>query len=62
MSPDLDKARLWTITDLAEAWQVSPHTIRRWHEDGRIPSLKIGTRVRFDPEVMRTFASKQERP
>ena len=64
MSTHLDKAELWTVNDLAAAWKMSPHTIRRWHEDGRIPSMKIGgTLVRFDPDVMRAFAhaSKPER-
>ena len=63
MNADSAKAELWTVDDLAAAWQVSAHTIRRWHEDGQIPSIKIGKLVRFSPEDMRAFAhaSKQER-
>ena len=57
------EAELWTVADVAAAWQVSPRTIRMWQQDGSIPYLKLGRLVRFDPQVMRDFAhaSKPDR-
>ena len=57
------QAELWTVDDLAAAWQVSPRTIRMWQQDRTIPYLKIGRLVRFVPADMRAFAlaSKHER-
>jgi PTS system nitrogen regulatory IIA component len=36
-----------TIADVAERLQLSTSTIYKYAEQGRIPSMKIGTRRRF---------------
>lgn len=50
---------LWTIGDVAAYLQVSAHTVRKWHERGRIPSMKVGRGVRFDPSAVRRWALSQ---
>lgn len=44
---DKDRRRLWTVRQLAEAWQVSERTIRRMIADGRLPVVRLGRAVRI---------------
>jgi excisionase family DNA binding protein len=40
-----------TLTEAAAALGVSPHTLRRWADAGRIPVLRtLGGRRRFRPK------------
>lgn len=39
--------RLLTVDEVADILQVSPRTVRTWSWDRRIPSVKIGSRLRF---------------
>lgn len=41
-----------TINDVAERLRVSVATVRKWVLTRRIPFLKVGALVRFDPEVI----------
>ncbi len=46
--------RLWrepllTLEEVADFLRVDPKTVRRWVAARRIPCLRIGTRIRFDP-------------
>ncbi len=45
--------RLVTIDDVAEMLQVSVATVRRLVRSGKIPAVRVGRCLRFDPdEVM----------
>lgn len=48
--------RLWTLGDVAAYLSVSVHTVRKWHEHGKIPSMKINGVVRFEPAVVVEWA------
>lgn len=54
-------AKHLTTEQLAEQLSVGKRTIRQWMTDGRIPYLKIGRAVRFDPEKVETALSRYER-
>lgn len=42
-----------TIAQTAEAFQVSPLTVRRWIADGRIDARRIGPRmIRINPDSL----------
>jgi excisionase family DNA binding protein len=50
-------AKLITLRELAEAWRVSPHTVRSWVRKGRLHSTRISTRLLFDPQECERFLS-----
>jgi hypothetical protein len=39
----------WTVADVARAFSVSPRTVANWQSRKRIPYLKAGKLVRFNP-------------
>lgn len=41
-----------TAEDLAEKLQVTPTMIRKLAREGRLPSFRVGTAVRFDPKLV----------
>lgn len=45
------KQKLVNKHDISIRYGVSERTIQCWMEQGRIPYLKIGYLVRFDPEA-----------
>jgi hypothetical protein len=45
------KQKLVSKRDIAIRYDVSERTIQCWMEQGRLPYLKIGYMVRFDPEA-----------
>jgi len=56
---------LLTTEQLAERLQLSPHTIRDWSRDGKIPTIWLSRTVRrFDfgevVKVLRDRAQRQE--
>lgn len=39
---------LVTLSEAAQAFKVSPKTMRRWVKSGEVPTVKIGSTVRVD--------------
>lgn len=40
-----------TAAEVAEIYQITEKTVRRWHKEGTIPAaVAIGTVIRFDEE------------
>lgn len=51
--------RYLTVDELAQALSVSPRTIIKWRQNGRIPAYKIGKALRFDlDEVTRAIVTR----
>ncbi len=50
---------LYTTESLAEYLQVSPHTVRREREAGRLPYIRIRDLVRYRPEDVETYLQSQ---
>lgn len=46
---------LWTAHDVANFLKCSLSFVHKASADGRLPCLRIGAMLRFDPEVVRTF-------
>ena len=44
--------QLWTYKDLSEHLKMSENTLRQYVMYRKIPFIKIGKSVRFDPDVM----------
>jgi excisionase family DNA binding protein len=53
--------QLLRVADVAELTQLSPSTIYQWAETGRIPSFRLGNRVRFDSGEIRQWLEKKKR-
>lgn len=54
-----DTDRLWTARDVARYLQASESWVRKASADGRLPCRRIGAMVRFDPAVIRAWATGQ---
>ncbi len=50
------EAPLWTAEDVARYFRVSRSMVYKLSESGELPTLRIGSCRRFDPETMRRFA------
>ncbi|HEY6375565.1 MAG TPA: helix-turn-helix domain-containing protein [Edaphobacter sp.] len=47
-----------SVNEVAEVLNVSPPTIYRMAKESRIPSLRIGYTVRFDPQMIATWLER----
>jgi excisionase family DNA binding protein len=45
----------WDVARAAEELGVSPHTLRAWLRQRRLPYLKLGRRIILDPEDVQRF-------
>ncbi len=50
---------LFTTETLADYLQVSPHTVRREREAGRLPYIRIRDLIRYRPEDVESYLSSQ---
>ena len=41
-----------TAEDLADTLRVTPTMVRKLAREGRLPSFRVGTAVRFDPKLV----------
>lgn len=48
-----------TAAELADLLNISRITIFKYAKTGRIPSFRVGTCVRFDPQLIATWLRKQ---
>jgi excisionase family DNA binding protein len=44
--------KLWTPDDVAEALRCSRTTVYRMVEEGKLPSVRVGRLLRFDPNAV----------
>ncbi len=52
---------LLTARELAQRWSVSEKTLRRWMAAERLPCVRVGRLVRFDPgDVSRWLSARKE--
>lgn len=50
---------LFTTESLADYLQVSPHTVRREREAGRLPFIRIRDLIRYRPEDIESYLTNQ---
>jgi len=55
MKQDPPNDRLWKAEDLARYLQKSLSWVRQASAAGKIPTVRIGGSVRFDPDVIRAW-------
>jgi excisionase family DNA binding protein len=60
LGPDLQPA-LWTIREVATYLRIHEKTVARWVRYGRLPCVRIGSRLRFDrQDVLRWARARKE--
>ena len=47
--------RLITIDELSASWSVPKATLYNWVNQGRLPYVKLGRSLRFDPVAIEEF-------
>jgi excisionase family DNA binding protein len=50
---------LLTVQHAAEFLSVTPRTVRRMIDDGRLPAVRLGRMVRIRPEVLAALVTGQ---
>jgi excisionase family DNA binding protein len=56
-TPALASERLLTIADVADRCQVSPRSVRRWIDDGRLKVIRLGRSIRVGERDLADFLS-----
>jgi excisionase family DNA binding protein len=54
---------LLSVAEVAERFQVSEETVRRWARTGRIPTAGTpGREIRFDPDIIAAIIATRPDP
>lgn len=53
--------RLLNVPEAASLLRLSPHTLYRWVFQGRVPVVRLGRRLLFDPEALRAWVLDRSR-
>ena len=53
-------SRLLTVDEVAGQLQVKPRTVYHWVHEQYIPSIKLGSLIRFDQTSIATWVKKRE--
>jgi excisionase family DNA binding protein len=54
--------QLWTVREVASFLRLGRNAIYEMADRGDIPSLRIGSRVRFVPAEVRAWVARQREP
>jgi excisionase family DNA binding protein len=61
LQPFVEKKRLLNIKEGAALLNISENTLRQWVHQRRVPIVKLGKAVRFDPEDLQKFIEANRR-
>jgi len=53
--------QLLNVGDAARLLRLSPHTLYRWVVEGRVPTVRLGRRLLFDPVALRAWVLDRSR-
>lgn len=53
--------QLLNVDETANLLGLSPHTLYRWVLEGRVPTVRLGRRLLFDPEALRAWVVARSR-
>jgi excisionase family DNA binding protein len=54
----LGAAELIDINELSERWRIPKAALYNWVSQGRLPYVKLGRCIRFDPTELQTFVNQ----
>jgi excisionase family DNA binding protein len=52
------RKNLLTVKEVSEILSISVHTAYKWAESGKLPAVKLGYMLRFDPDRIEKFIAK----
>lgn len=55
------KEALWTVREAAAFLRLGRNTVYDWAASGKLPSLRLGSRIRFLPSALRRWLAVQGR-
>ena len=50
---------LWTVREAAAFLRLGRNTIYEWAASGKLPSVRLGSRIRFQPAALRRWVAVQ---
>ena len=50
---------LWTVREAATFLRLGRNTVYEWAASGKLPSLRLGSRIRFLPSTLRRWLAVQ---
>jgi excisionase family DNA binding protein len=53
---------LWTVREAAAFLRLGRNTVYEWAATGKLPSLRLGSRIRSVPSVLRLWVAVQRGP
>ena len=56
------RERLWTVREAAEFLRLGRNTVYEWAASGKLPSLRLGSRIRFMPSAVRRWVEVRRGP
>jgi len=62
MSDGATVPKLLSVPELAERLGVSPDTLYTWRARGRLPHVKVGGRLLFDPRAITAWLDDHAKP
>jgi excisionase family DNA binding protein len=51
-------SRYWTVADVAETYGLHPKSVYALVDQGKIPHLRVGRLLRFDPDEVRAHFAR----
>ena len=55
-------APLLDVQQVADALHLKPDTVRRWAGAGRLPSIRFGRRILFEPKDLQAAIARAKQP
>lgn len=57
-----EQKKLLTPLEVAERLGITPATVRRWANEGRLPAVRLGRLIRFHPDDIDALLSELRTP
>jgi excisionase family DNA binding protein len=58
-STEVSNEPLWTVREAAAFLRLGRNTVYDWAASGKLPSLRLGSRIRFQPSALRRWLAVQ---
>jgi excisionase family DNA binding protein len=56
---EITNEALWTVREAASFLKLGRNTVYEWAANGTLPSLRLGSRIRFQPSALRRWLAVQ---
>jgi excisionase family DNA binding protein len=58
-SSEITNEALWTVREAAAFLWLGRNTVYEWAASGKLPSLRLGSRIRLQPSSLRRWVAVQ---